>query len=121
MHKKSGLIQTVLLMTGLGIGYGYGSRFDDTRQPRFFSDYDLGLFAQRPVRLRHWLDPRILAARAILIVLTGKNVDVQHYPQKRFAKKGGALLLSLFLERLLLPVTVPVALVRTILLRQKVG
>ena len=102
-YKNAGLIQLVLGMSGLGLGYGYGSRFNPHKQPRAGSDYDLGVFASRPVRLHHKRDPRILLARAVLMGLTWRRVDLKQYPPSHFVEKEGVLLLALFLGRLLSP------------------
>ncbi|MCI0580725.1 MAG: nucleotidyltransferase domain-containing protein [Chloroflexi bacterium] len=93
-HKKAGLIQLVLGACGLGLGYGFGSRFDARKRPQADSDYDLGVFVERPARLSHKRDPRILLARLVLMVLTGKRVDLKQYPPPHFEEKRGVVLLA---------------------------
>ncbi len=108
-YRKAGLIQIVLWMLGLGLGFGYGSRFSRTRKPTFSSDYDLGVFALRPVRLHHKKDPQILAARIGLMLLTWKKVDLKYFPSQVFIDKEAILLITFMLERLLLPVSLLIA------------
>jgi hypothetical protein len=112
LYKKAGLIQLVLLMAGLGIGYGFGSRFRPERKPRCWSDYDLGLFARHSPRLNHKKDPRLLVSRASLMALTWRKVDIKHYPLSTFIEKKGVLLVSLWGSQLLLPFLLALAFLR---------
>ena len=114
LYKKAGLIQLLFLMTGLGIGYGFGSRFRPERRPRRWSDYDLGLFTHRPPRLHHKKDPRILASRISLMALTWRKVDLKHYPLSTFIEKRGILLFSLWGSQLLLPFLLAFAFLRAL-------
>jgi len=116
LYKRRGLIQLILLMTGLGLGYGFGSRYTRGGNPRRDSDYDIGLFFFGFIHPRVGIvDPRVLLAKILTTLVTWKEVDIASDDPEAYERKEGVMLLTPLLVWPLIPAVFILSFVRSLL------